>query len=341
MRSPQPLIILAGPTASGKTALACALAERLSAEVISADSQQCYRGLDVGTAKPSADERARAPHHLLDIAWPEEQLDAATFIARADAAIAGVRARGKRVLVAGGTGLWIRALVRGLVEAPGRDENFRATFRERSAREGLPALYAELQRTDPDAAARILPADRVRIERALEVHAVSGQTLSSLHRAHQFAEQRFRARVVLLDPPRPVLWDRIERRTAAMFARPEGDIAGDPPLAREARWLRARALEIPGAAKAFGIIGYGEAAAALDAGLTDESLRTASSLVAARTRQYSKRQRNWFKKDAPALDELHAPLPWSAEGRASGPAAEDASLDALCSTLLGWYEGAR
>ena len=124
------LLVICGPTASGKTALAVEMAEKLGGEIVSADSQQCYRGLDAGTAKPTPEEQARARHHLLDVADPEEQLDAARFVQLADAAIAGIDARGKRAIVAGGTGLWIRALLRGLLDAPGASPEFRAALRE-------------------------------------------------------------------------------------------------------------------------------------------------------------------------------------------------------------------
>ena len=182
-----PLLVVVGPTASGKTSLACALARELAAEIVSADSQQCYRGLDAGTAKPTAEERSRVSHHLLDVADPEEQLDAARFLRLADAAIADVVRRGKRVIVAGGTGLWIRALLRGLLDAPGASATYRARFRDDLEREGLPALHARLAAVDPDAARAIRPEDRVRIERALEVHALSGRPLSELQREHAFA----------------------------------------------------------------------------------------------------------------------------------------------------------
>ncbi len=359
-----PIVIVAGPTASGKTALAIRLARALDAEIVSADSQQCYRGLDAGTAKPDALEQAAAAHHLLDIAWPEEQLDVGRFVAAADVAIQNIHQKGKRVIVAGGTGLWIRALVRGLVDAPGRDEVFREAFRARLEREGLPALRAELERLDPRAAARILPGDRVRIERALEVHAQGGQTLSSLQAAHAFAERRYRARVLLLDPPRETLWARIEARTRALFIKdqanntdPEGSPqreanAGEPqgaflegefgPIMAEARWLRARIVEIPAAQKGLRIMGYGEASDALDAilvaadaGAARASLQQAIEKVCARTRQYAKRQRTWFRKDAPRLDETGAPLAWP-------PKADEAvAFSSLCSTLREWYETAR
>src|SRR5207237_7796603 len=154
---------------SGKTSLAVELATSLGAEIVSADSQQCYRGLDVGTAKPTAEERARAPHHLLDVADPEEQLDAARFVELADAAIADIGKRGKRVVVAGGTGLWIRALLRGLLAAPGRSEEFRAGLRREQETVGIAGLHERLAGIDPAAAQAIHPSDRVRIERALEV----------------------------------------------------------------------------------------------------------------------------------------------------------------------------
>jgi tRNA dimethylallyltransferase len=334
------IAVLCGPTASGKTSLACALAERLGAEVISADSQQCYRGLDAGTAKPTAEERALAPHHLLDVAWPEEQLDAAAFLGLADRAIAEVEARGKRALVVGGTGLWLRALVRGLLDAPGADPAFRAAFRARVEREGLPPLHAELARVDPDAASAILPGDRVRIERALEVLALGGTRLSQLQREHRFAERRHRARVVLLDPERPLLWERIAARTHALFtAGDEGGHASDratgdaarAPLISETRTLLERIERVPAAAKALRIIGYGEAAGAIAAGLTSDSLAAAETRVAARTRQYAKRQRTWFAKDAPSLDAGGTPIVLRS--------VEPGSVDTLSAELAAWYEG--
>src|SRR5438105_3375881 len=153
--SMQRVVVICGPTASGKTALAVEVAEKLGGEIVSADSQQCYRGLDSGTAKPTPEERARAPHHLLDVADPEEQLDAARFVQLADAAIAGIHGRGKRAIVAGGTGLWIRALLRGLIDAPGASPEFRAALREELDALGVPALHERLRAVDPAAAARI------------------------------------------------------------------------------------------------------------------------------------------------------------------------------------------
>jgi tRNA dimethylallyltransferase len=299
----QRLLVICGPTASGKTALAVDLAERLGAEIVSADSQQCYRGLDAGTAKPTRQEQARARHHLLDVAEPEEQLDAKRFVQLADAAIADIAGRGKRAIIAGGTGLWIRALLRGLLDAPGPSPEFRAALREEFEKLGVPALHQRLGEVDPAAAGAIQANDRVRIERALEVHALSGRPLSELQREHRFAQTRYHARIWFLDPPRDVLRERIDARTRRMFA--------DGSLRKETEWLLSR-----GGGKALKIIGYGECA---------EALRTADWAAAeertkARTRQYAKRQRTWFARDA------GAPLDWP--------------FDAvrLCEAAARWYE---
>lgn len=301
------IVVICGPTASGKTALAVALAEELGAEIVSADSQQCYRGLDAGTAKPTAAERERAPHHLLDVVDPEEQMDAARFVQLADAAIADISQRGKRAIVAGGTGLWIRALLRGLLEAPGASPLLRAALREQSVSD----LHAQLLEVDPAAAQRILPNDRVRIERALEVHALAGRPLSELQSEHAFSESRYDALTLHLEPPREVLHQRIAQRTRRLFE------SGD--LRRETEWLLRRGP----AAKALKIIGYGEMAAALRSG----DFAQAEERVNARTRRYAKRQRSWFMKDA------GPPLPWPAGGY---------GLDAagLCQRARRWYEGA-
>src|SRR5438270_2021594 len=308
----QRVVVICGPTASGKTALAVEVAEKLGAEIVSADSQQCYRGLDSATSKPTAEERARAQHHLLDVAEPEEQLDAARFVGLADAAIAEIARRGKRAIIAGGTGLWIRALLRGLLDAPGASPEFREALREEFEAQGVPALHERLRGVDPAAAARILPNDRVRIERALEVHALSGRPLSELQREHAFAEERYPARIVSLVPPREVLQQSIARRTRSLFESGE--------LERETRWLLNRCERVAGARKALKIIGYGEMADALAGRCTREE---AEERVAARTRQYAKRQRTWFKKEYGAPAAVWPP---------------DAAR--LCAGAAQWYEGA-
>ena len=308
------LVVIVGPTASGKTALACELAERLSAEIVSADSQQCYRGLDAGTAKPTLEERARARHHLLDVADPEEQLDAAAFVKLAEAAMAEIEKRGKRVIVAGGTGLWIRALLHGLLMAPAASPALRAELRQ----QGLSDLHARLREVDPISARRILPGDRVRIERALEVHALSGRRLSDLQKEHGFAEARHEALTLFLDPPRELLRQRIAARTRQLFE--------SGALRRETEWLLSR-----GATRALKIIGYGEMAEALQgqraapgsAAASGAAFAAAEERVNARTRQYAKRQRSWFSRGA------RPPLPWPLDAKSLFEAASR------------WYEGGR
>lgn len=303
--APPRILVVAGPTAAGKTALAVELAQRLDGEVVSADSQQCYRGLDAGTAKPSASDLHSARHHLLDVAEPEEQLDAAAFVRLADAAIDDIRRRGKVVIVAGGTGLWIRALLRGLVDAPPASPQFRRALRDEFESLGVPALHARLAQVDPQAAARILPGDRVRIERALEVHALCGTRLSELQRRHAFAQPRYAALFLRLDPPRELLADRIGQRTRGLFAGGE--------LRRETAALLRRIERIPAAAKALKIIGYGECAEALRTG----DFRLAEERTAARTRQYAKRQRTWFARDQ------GVPLAWPPAPEALAAQARD------------------
>jgi tRNA dimethylallyltransferase len=279
------LVVIAGPTASGKTALAIELAQRLGGEIVSADSQQCYRGLDAGTAKPTPEEQARARHHLLDVADPEEQLDAAQFVQMADRAIEEIESRGKQPIVAGGTGLWVRALLKGLVDAPAASPPFRQELRRELEAKGLKALHDRLREVDPEAAKTIRENDRVRIERALEVHALSGRPLSELQREHRFQEARYQALTLRLDPPRELLHQRIAQRTHRLFE--------TGALRRETEALLLR----PKHEKALKIIGYGECAEALESG--DWAL--AEAKVNARTRQYAKRQRSWFAREAPAL----------------------------------------
>jgi tRNA dimethylallyltransferase len=286
------LVVVAGPTASGKTALAIALARRLGGEIVNADSQQVYRGLDVGTAKPTREERAAVPHHLLDVAEPGEGMDAARYVALADAAIAAIVARGRLPIVAGGTGLYVRALLHGVVEAPGRDPALRAALEDEAARLGRPALHARLAAIDPDAAARIRPNDLVRIVRALEI-AAGGRRPSELFAAHAFAEDRHDATLLALDVPRPELHARIDARAAAMFS---GGILD------EARALLARHAGAPPAKLP---IAYAEAIAVVRGELPlDEAILR----VRAAHRRYARRQVIWLRRErgvewiAPAHD---------------------------------------
>jgi tRNA dimethylallyltransferase len=275
------ILVLAGPTASGKTALAIELALRLGGEIVNADSQQVYRGLDVGTAKPTAAERARVPHHLLDVVAPGEDMDAARYVALADRAIAGIAARGRYPLVVGGTGLYLRALLHGVVPAPGRDPELRARLEEEAARLGRPALHARLAAVDPEAAARIRRMDLVRIVRALEI-GQGGRRASELHAAHGFREQRYAATLLALDPPRAELHARIAARVEAMFA---GGVLDE---ARELlRAFGGRAPErIP--------IGYIEAIATLRGEIP---LQEAVRRVEVAHRRYARRQVIWLRKE--------------------------------------------
>lgn len=275
------LLVIAGPTASGKTALAVALARRLGGEIVNADSQQVYRGLDVGTAKPTAGERALARHHLLDVIEPGEGMDAARFAALADAAIADIAARGRLPIVAGGSGLYLRALLHGVVAAPGRDPALRARLEAEAARVGRPALHARLAAIDPEAAARIRPNDLVRIVRALEI-AAGGTRPSELHAAHAFQEDRYEARLVALDPPREALHARIDARVAEMFA---------GGLLAEARALAAR---LGGALPPKLPIGYDEAIACVRGELeVTEAIRR----VQVAHRRYARRQVIWLRRE--------------------------------------------
>ncbi len=273
--------VIAGPTASGKTALAIALARRTGGEIVNADSQQVYRGLDVGTAKPTPIERAAAPHHLLDVVEPGEGMDAVRFVALADAAIADVAARGAIPIVAGGTGLYLRALLHGVVEAPGRDAALRARLEEEAARLGRPALHARLAELDPEAAARIRPNDLVRIVRALEI-AAGGRRPSELLAAHAFRGDRYDAVLLALDPPRDELRARIDARVRRMFE--EG-------LLDEARALDAR---LAGAPPPKLPIGYAEAIACVRGAL---DLGEAIRRVQVAHRRYARRQVIWLRRE--------------------------------------------
>jgi len=275
------IAVIAGPTASGKTSLAIALARRLGGEIVNADSQQVYRGLDVGTAKPTAAERSLARHHLLDLAEPGAGMDAARFVALADAAIADVAARGRVPIVAGGTGLYLRALLHGVVAAPGRDPALRARLEEEAARLGRPALHARLAALDPEAAARIRPNDLVRIVRALEI-AAGGRRPSELHAAHAFREDRYDAVLLALEPPREELHARIDARVREMFA---------GGLLDEARALAARSgAAIPPRLP----IGYAEAIACVRGELPlEEAIRR----VQVAHRRYARRQLIWLRRE--------------------------------------------
>ena len=276
------LVCVVGPTAGGKTALAMHLAERLDGEIVGADSVQIYRGFDIGSGKPSAEERARVPHHLVDVAEPAAPFDAARFVALADRAIADIRARGRTPIVCGGTFLWVKALLSGLSDAPEGDAALRARHRELVAREGAHALYTQLQAADPALAARLHPNDVLRVSRALEVFELSGQRLSDLQRAHGFRERRHAG--LLVSPARTPeeLTSRIRTRVASFVA------AG---LTDEVRALVAAGHR---EARAMRSVGYREALAAVEGALPEAELVGA---ITRSTRVFARRQRTWLGRE--------------------------------------------
>jgi tRNA dimethylallyltransferase len=279
------LVVIAGPTASGKTALAIEVARRLDAEIVGADSQQVYRYFDIGTGKPSADELAQVPHHLVSVVEPLEPYSAARFQAMADEAISAIHARGKRVVVVGGTGLYIRILLHGVTDAPGRDPEVRAELEAEAERSGRAALHARLAEVDPETAARISPNDAVRIIRALEIHALTGLPASEHRRQHNFAEERYPYRLYVLEPPRDALYERINRRVEGMWQ------AG---LLEEARALAERGFRDAAPMRS---VGYVQALAALEGRMTREQ---ALEDHARQSRRYAKRQLTWFRREAGA-----------------------------------------
>ena len=215
--SPPEAVLLAGPTCAGKTALALELAARYPVEIVSVDSAQVYRGMDIGTAKPSAAIRAQVPHHLIDVCDPADAYSAGRFRHDALSLIGEIRARGRLPLLAGGTMLYFRALLHGIAPLPPADPQLRARIDERARRLGWPALHAELVASDPHAAERIRPADGQRIQRALEVLELTGERLSVLQRRAEPAPFRLAA-FALMPADRPALYERIDRRFHAMMA---------------------------------------------------------------------------------------------------------------------------
>ena len=277
-----PLLVLTGPTASGKTQLAVALARLFDGELIGADSVQVYRGFDIGASKPSAAELLGVPHHLLDVCAPECELDAADFARLADRAIADTRARGKLAIVVGGSGLWLRALLRGLLPLPKVDPALRARLHAEGEQLGAPALHARLREIDPLCAQQVHENDLIRIVRGLEVHAQTGLPLGALRAQHALGAPRYRALRLILDWPQDVLNERIRQRTQAMFA--EGFVD-------EVQTLLTRHGRTP---RALSSVGYREVVRHLCDG---EPLAQTIEQVERATRIYARRQRTWLKNE--------------------------------------------
>ena len=282
------ILVICGPTASGKTALAAELALRFGGEVVSADSMQVYRRMDIGTAKPTQSEQRGVPHHMIDVAEPEENYSVARYVADAVPIVDGILARGKLPIIAGGTGLYIDHLVAGRHFAPFQpDSGLRPQLQARARQEGLPALYAQLAQVDPDAAGSIHPNDEKRIIRALEVFLSTGKPLSQHDRESRALPSRYTPLTIALSfAQRPHLWERIDRRVDQMMAQ---------GLEGEVRAL----LEsgIPPDCTAMQAIGYKELAAAIRSG---RPAANGAEEVKLRSRQYAKRQLTWFRRNRDA-----------------------------------------
>lgn len=292
-RADEPLWVLTGPTACGKTAVALALAERLREtrpiEIVSIDSALIYREMDIGTAKPTAEELAQVPHHLIDIVDPLERYSAARFVADATEAISGIHSRGGTPLLVGGTMLYLKALLEGMDEMPAIPPEVRAELDARMKALGSVALHAELQQVDPVTAARLAPGDTQRIQRALEVFHGTGQPLSHFHRKQSGGPSRWPATLVSLEPTdRAWLHRRVALRFEQMMA------AG---FVDEVRRLRARG-DLDADLPSIRCVGYRQVWEALDAGLDLGDPRVLAEVTErgiAATRQLAKRQVTWLR----------------------------------------------
>jgi len=277
-----PLVVITGPTGVGKTEVAVRLASRLRVEVVSADSRQVYRGMDIGTAKPTGEQRAAMPHHLVDVVNPDERYNAARFRKEAREAISAMLERGKLPLVVGGTGLYIRALLRGLLPAPPADPGVRRELKTLLDREGGEALHARLEAVDPEAAKRIHPRDSVRIIRALEIHRLTGVPLGTPSHWRQ-SRPEWTVLLVGLTRPRPSLHATLDARVEGMVARGLGE---------ETRRLLDAGYSP--ALPAMQGIGYRHFVRVIEGQWSEpEAIR----LMKRDTRQYAKRQWTWFARE--------------------------------------------
>ncbi len=277
------LICLLGPTAVGKTEIAIQLAQRLNAEIVSVDSRQIYRQMDIGTAKPTAEEQQAARHHLIDCIDISQLFSVADYQSLADAAIADIQNRGKRVLLVGGAGLYFRAIVDGLFEGPGANPTLRKRLEGEAAQFGVDALHKQLQTYDPESAERIHPNNVVRVIRALEVYELTGTPMSELQQQWHPEEQRYPFIAFGLTMPRALLYRRIEQRVDVMLA--NGLIAEVESL------LAASYARDSVALQSFG---YRELIAYLDG---DCTYMEAITQLKQNTRRFAKRQLTWFRKD--------------------------------------------
>lgn len=279
---------LAGPTASGKTEVSLQLAARLGAEILGLDSMSLYRGMDIGTAKPSEEERRRVPHHLIDVLDPHEEFTVAEYVEQAERICRDIVSRDKVPLFVGGTGLYLRGILRGVFAAPPADWEFRRSMEQRAATEGRDVLHRELAQVDPATAARLHPNDARRVIRALEVFHLTGQPASAQQQEQPLPIGERPQHVLWLSPPREWLYDRINRRVQLMI---------DAGWVEEVQALLQRE---PGISRtAMQALGYQELISHLNG---ECSLEAAIEQIQTRTRQFAKRQHTWFRN----LEECHA-----------------------------------
>lgn len=307
------LPVLVGPTGSGKTSLAIEVAQGLDLEIVSADSRQVYRRLEIGTAKPTAAERAAVPHHLLDLVEPGETYTAERFGRDAAGAFAEIRARGRAPFLVGGSGLYVRAAEEGLFEGPSADPELRRRLDAEAERDGSDALHARLMAVDPESAARLHPNDRLRVVRALEVLELTGETMTELHRRHRESRPPVHVLRFGLSWPTATLDARIAARVDAMLAGGWGD---------EVRGMLDAGLSD---SPAMTSLGYPEVRAWVEGRLPRNEM-TAQVVLA--TRRFAKRQRTWFR--------AQKPMTWiELEGEQDFSAAVDRIARAIASAPAG------
>jgi tRNA dimethylallyltransferase len=278
-----PLVVILGPTASGKSPLGIEIARRFNGEVIVCDSTQVYRHFDIGTAKVPPAEQQGIPHHLTDLVEPTEVFTAGEYRRRAEQVLADVAGCGKLPVVTAGTGLYLRALLEGLAEAPERSEELRARLRKTADRRGIDHLHRILARIDPDAAHRIAPRDTQKTIRAIEIRLLAGKTVGDIHRGGRDKLKGFKVTKIGLLPDRKALNAQILCRTYSMFS------AG-----WEAEVRRLISLGIPPNAKPFEFIGYREVIQLIEGRLSESE---AIARIQQATRQFAKRQVTWFRRE--------------------------------------------
>ena len=296
----QRIIVLAGPTGVGKTELSLKLASEIDAEIVSVDSVQVFRHLDIGTAKASAEARQRIPHHLIDVVDPDEEFNAADFCRLATEAIADIRARGKVALLVGGTGLYLRLLVHGVFDAPEPSDELRKKYERQAEEHGKGFLHRRLRQLDPELAERVHPNDLVRVTRGLEIYDQTGKPLSEHQREHRFSRPNFHALKIALIRPREELYERINRRVEKMI---------DQGLEEE--YQRLLELGYGPRLKAMQSLGYRQ----MGEFFAGESTREeAIEAIKTETRRYAKKQISWFRGEpqthwalAPILKDENVP----------------------------------